>query len=102
MKKRYLILLTIITAISMICSGFSLWGEQILNVWSLKMTEKKLLSSPESVAIIGGADGPTSIFIATKISNVSALLLYIITILFMCITVISYIMYFRRHTKKEG
>lgn len=102
MKKRHLVLLTIITAISMICSSFYLWGEQIINHWYLKQAQEELLSNPASVAIIGGADGPTSIFIATTAPNITVLILYIITVVFMCITVVCYIKYFRRHKKKEG
>ncbi len=48
----------------------------------------------DSISIIGGADGPTSIFLAVKIGN--GILVYIIPgLLFLIITLICSILYFK-------
>lgn len=102
MKKIYLILMTMITAISMLFSSLCLWGEHFFKNRILTLVEKQTLDAKSNIDIIGGADGPTSIFIATKTSNHSATILYIITICLMIITVVSYVWYFRTHKRKEN
>lgn len=58
MKKGIRIILTVIGVIAA--------------ALSLLLTIKRKTSAARSISIIGGADGPTSIFLAGKIGNTSA------------------------------
>ena len=93
MNKRYKVI-KIITIISLIITAIS--GLVNFAVPLIKFNQFNMnLASASSVGVIGGADGPTSVFIATKTPY------HIITIIFGVISVIGviYMLVHKYHKK---
>jgi len=60
MKIPKILIVSLVEAILMVCS---VW---LINYLSI---DRELMNSPGAIGIIGGADGPTAIFISTKLQN---------------------------------